>query len=99
VIVAPLERLHVSQRSSIFRAVLLPPNASGIMWSNSRRSLDPQRTHCPPSRFHTAVRTVDGIVGRSVLQLQRDIAAANLASSCRTFSAMSPNHSSGANFR
>jgi TaqI-like C-terminal specificity domain len=30
------------------------------MWSNSRRSREPHFTHCPESRFHTALRTCSG---------------------------------------
>ena len=46
-IVAPLRRLHVSHRSSRFRAVFDPPLLNGMMWSNSRFSREPQSTQRP----------------------------------------------------
>jgi hypothetical protein len=48
----------------MFRAVLLPPRITGITWSNSRRSREPQWTHCPTSCLHTSIRTSDGIAAR-----------------------------------
>ena len=59
-----LERLHFSQRSSTFLAVLLPPLTRGTMWSYSRFSRLPHLEHCPPSLRHTSILTASGTRGR-----------------------------------
>jgi len=48
-ILSPFERLHFSHSSSKFLSVLLPPNDKGI-WSYSKFSRLPQRTHNPWSQ-------------------------------------------------
>ena len=45
----------------MFRAVLLPPLSTGMMWSNSSLSWLPHVVHFPPSRRQTRRRTASGI--------------------------------------
>src|SRR5262245_22648161 len=56
----PLLRLQDSHSSWTLRSVLLPPSATGIMWSNSSFWRPPQPTHLPPSRCQTKRRTASG---------------------------------------
>jgi hypothetical protein len=58
------ERLQFSQRSSMLRAVLLPPFETGMMWSYSKFFRLPHFTHLPPSLRQTSLRIADGIASR-----------------------------------
>src|ERR1051325_5415068 len=60
------ERLQLSQRSSMLRAVLLPPFASGMMWSYSSFSRLLHFTHFPPSLRQTSRRISEGIACRAL---------------------------------
>ncbi len=59
-----LRRLHRSHKSWMLRSVLLPPLASGMMWSYSNLCWLPHSTHLPSSRRQTYVFTLEGIVSR-----------------------------------
>ena len=54
-------RLHFLQSIWIFCIVDEPPFATGIIWSYSRSTSEPQLTHFPPSLFQTAFFTDVGI--------------------------------------
>src|SRR5205085_5946775 len=54
----PFRRLHCSQSNWTFRSVLLPPLASGIIWSNSSRSREPHFEH-----RRVATQTFEGARG------------------------------------
>jgi hypothetical protein len=58
------QRLHISQRSSMFRTVFDPPRLTAMMWSYSSRSREPQSTQRPSSRLQTSRRTATGIASR-----------------------------------
>src|SRR5208283_4806582 len=63
-IVAPFDLLQLSHKSWTFRSVLPPPDATGMMWSNSNFSRSPHFTHCPLSLCQTKSRTLSGIGSR-----------------------------------
>ena len=63
---ADFVRLQLSHKSSMLRTVLLPPFATGIMWSYSSLSRLPHLEHLPSSRLQTSRRTSAGIGRRDM---------------------------------
>lgn len=64
----PLDRLHGSQRSWMFRTVLLPPRENGTMWSKHKSFRESHSTQAPPSRCQTSRWTRRGIASRRGLR-------------------------------